>query len=75
MFSSTFTAAGRFLSRREDNEKVKELASRHKLACNMFSICESVKMTIHNGRISYISTYNTEIFNGTDLLRKIEQKI
>ena len=62
-------------SRREDAEKVKELTSRHKLADSQLSICESVKMTIYNGRISYISTYNTEIINGQDILRRIEQKI
>lgn len=46
-----------------------------KMVENQFSICESVKMTIYHGRISYISTYNIEIFNGTELVRKIEEKM
>lgn len=72
-FSSTFT--GRFVSRREESEKVREITSRQRMVDSQFSICESVKMTIHKGRISYISTYNTEIFNGPDILRRIEQRI
>lgn len=46
-----------------------------KMVESQFSICESVKMTIYHGRISYISTYNIEIFNGTELVRKIEEKM
>lgn len=46
-----------------------------KMVENQFSICESVKMTIYHGRISYISTYNIEIFNGTELVRRIEEKM
>lgn len=57
-----FNSSSRLLFRRED-DKTKEVNYR-KLMDSPFSICESVKMTIYKGRISYISTYNTEIFNG-----------
>lgn len=50
--------------------KKEEVRSRHysrsKAEPNdRFSVCESLKITIFQGRISYISTYNTEIFNGS----------
>lgn len=73
MMSATLGFGNRFASRRED-EKMKEFTLK-KMVENQFSICESVKMTINHGRISYISTYNIEIFNGTELVRRIEEKL
>jgi hypothetical protein len=59
--------------------KKEEIRSRHaskRVEHNEnFSICESLKMTIFQGRISYISTYNTEIFNGIQLAKEIEEQV
>ena len=42
---------------------------------NNFSIVESLKITILESRIGYISTYNTEEFNGLTLIKEIEKKV
>lgn len=71
--TATLGFGNRFALRRDD-DKMRELSFK-RMVENQFSICESVKMTIYNGRISYISTYNIEIFNGTELVKRIEEKM
>jgi hypothetical protein len=70
--SAGFSNQSRFSSRRED-ERAREFPFK-RMVDSQFSICESVKMTIYKGRIAYISTYNMEIFNGPDILKKMEEK-
>ena len=61
--SKTFTHL-----KKEDIVKARNTCKRDP---KQLSLCESLKLTIHQNRISYISTYNTEIFNGVNLIKEV----
>ena len=64
--SNNFGRSG-FIVRKEDNRSRHTSKKIDMTKC--FSLCESLKITIMQGRIAYISTYNTEIFNGAEIVR------
>ena len=64
------------LSRKEDcgsNNKSRNISK--KVEVKHFSLCESLRITILQCRIAYISTHNTEIFNGMEVVKEIEQEV
>lgn len=67
------------LPKREDFRPREDSKSRNvsskKADTRNFSLCESMKITIMQGRIAYISTYNTEIFNGSQIITEVEDRV
>lgn len=69
MFATTNNLAkSSFIKKDKDDGKSRHTSRRTDLAKG-FRICESLKITITQMRIAYISTYNTEIFNGAAIMR------